>query len=705
MNRPAFLRVTYGIAAGDNDVAMFQPPPLAFHPPTFSGLRSPLPWVIVLISVVCTLAAWTVVREEARHHGQRVFHMRAEAFDRDLRTSLLDIQTRLRVNAARLAVNARASPAAWRESLTNMNLGPSHPGLKVVGFSSLEATTARTVQVFPRKGMHDTAVNYDLFSDDSLRTALAPVLTGGAQTTFAHSAPWIRADRAVRYLWMVVPVGPGNGANPPRGLMWVLVRMDELLTGIAGALHPHLHMSVHLGERSTPDSVLYDSRNITGMPAGDGATEFTHSAQIDLANALLTLRVGSDGGILDGHNPAAANLILAGGLAISALLFLITWYSASQARKARAQALRMASESSRVEARMQGIISTAMDAIVCVDTQQRITLFNSAAESIFGYRASEVLGQPLDLLIPAPQRGRHHDHMRRFGETGNTARSMGADIEVNGLRANGEVFPIDASISRLRDGEHIIFTVILRDISRRRQSEQALVHTQRSLETSNERLRQLSLHVETTREAERIRVAREIHDDLAATLTGIKMDLSAAREALRDDPQRTDQRLRASLALMDAAVLTTRRIINDLRPSILDNLGVWAAIEWLAGETGRRADIQCEAQIDPALEQLPMPPALSTALFRIVQEALNNVWHHADASRAVVRCAQSEGHLEVVVTDNGKGMDADALHRPGHWGLLGMEERARSHGGSITIDSAKGRGTSILVRFPLPASG
>jgi two-component system sensor histidine kinase UhpB len=156
------------------------------------------------------------------------------------------------------------------------------------------------------------------------------------------------------------------------------------------------------------------------------------------------------------------------------------------------------------------------------------------------------------------------------------------------------------------------------------------------------------------------------------------------------------------LKLIDSAVVATRRIINDLRPSILDNLGVWAAIEWQTNDTAKRAGIDCEVSIAEGLDNIPLTPALSTALFRIVQESLNNIRHHARANKAQVRCRCEGNDLAVEVRDDGVGFDLDDAGHAGHWGLIGMHERALAHGGMLEMSSARGAGTRVCVRFPLP---
>lgn len=677
--------------------AMSSLPSIRLLLPTRSGLRSPLPWVVLVVSGACALAAWAMLHTEARELGRRAFDQRTQHLVDDLQRRLNDIEQDLRGNATLLAFNGPRASQTWRAANEAMQLTQTYPGLEAVGYAPLHAHKAVNTLVHPEASAHRDARGYDLLSVPRLRAALPPLAEGRLRLRFIHTAPWLRPDPTTHYLWLAVPVGGGSGEGHVEGIEWALLRLDLLMQSLMDQSHANMDIELHSGEARVPGTLLFDSNSQQGVPA----SAFTRSTPIELDDASLTLTATSTRDFLAEFNSAKANLALAGALTISALLFLIAWYSATLAQRARDAARLMSSAHGRMEARLQGIIATAMDGIITVDEQQRITLFNAAAERIFGYRAQDMIGQPLDRLLPEALRAQHHEHVRRFGETGDSARAMGSDIAVTGVRANGEVFPIDASISRLKEGEHLLFTVILRDITRRRQAEEALTLSQRNLEHSNERLRRLSLHVETTREAERIRIAREIHDDLAATLTGIKMDLSAAGDVLRTDPARAEQRLRASLGLMDAAVMTTRRIINDLRPSILDNLGVWAAIEWLAAETARRAGIRCEAHVDPMLEEVLIEPAVSTALFRIVQEALNNVWRHAGARNAVVRCALNQGALEVQIQDDGCGMDADALRKSGHWGLLGMEERVRSHGGSISMDSVKDQGTSILVRIPL----
>jgi PAS domain S-box-containing protein len=224
---------------------------------------------------------------------------------------------------------------------------------------------------------------------------------------------------------------------------------------------------------------------------------------------------------------------------------------------------------------------------------------------------------------------------------------------------------------------------------------------QAELEASREKLRHLSRHLQSVRETERTRIAREIHDELGATLTAIKMDLKllAGEEDLL-----LAQALRNTIGLVDSAIQTVKKIATDLRPSILDNLGLWAAIEWQGQELLERVGVDYELQIDPQAHELKLDGDRATALFRIVQEALTNVVRHAQADKVTITVQRGRSEVLLEVRDNGKGMHQARLMDSKSWGLLGMYERVRHHGGDLKIDSAVGKGTTVWIRFPVEST-
>jgi PAS domain S-box-containing protein len=344
------------------------------------------------------------------------------------------------------------------------------------------------------------------------------------------------------------------------------------------------------------------------------------------------------------------------------------------------------------EAHLRGILDSAMDAIITVDEQQAIVLFNSAAERMFGYGHEEMIGEPLGRLIPERYRESHVAHVKAFGATGVTSRRMGGQRIVTGRRRNGEEFPIDASISQLVEGGEKFYTVILRDVSERLRAEEAL-------RQSKEELRELAAAVSTTREEEQSRIARELHDELAQAMSMLKMDVALLRGASPTEDADTLARLAKMERQIDTTIRAMRRIAADLRPLTLDDLGVFPAIESLVHDFQQRTGIGIELAIANPTRQLSV--AQATAVFRVVQESLTNVHKHARATHAEVSIGEEHDELVVTVADDGVGFPAAERRRTGGLGLMGVRERAYLLGGRCSIDSAPGEGTEIEVRIPL----
>jgi PAS domain S-box-containing protein len=221
------------------------------------------------------------------------------------------------------------------------------------------------------------------------------------------------------------------------------------------------------------------------------------------------------------------------------------------------------------------------------------------------------------------------------------------------------------------------------------------------LENSHERLRALAAHLQAAREEERTRVAREIHDELGQSMTGLKMDLSWLRKKLPKDQDALREKTDSMLGLMDQTIQSVRRISTDLRPGVLDDLGLAAAIEWQIHEFQKRTGIKC--QLAARLEDIHLDRPRSTALFRIFQETLTNITRHAHASRVRIKLAQTNGNVTLEVQDNGNGIPKTKLADTRSLGILGMRERALLLGGEVIINGARGKGTTVTARMPVEA--
>jgi len=379
-------------------------------------------------------------------------------------------------------------------------------------------------------------------------------------------------------------------------------------------------------------------------------------------------------------------------VATSAFMLLRARREASSARSEASVAI---NQSGVNEARMMAIIRSSMEAIITIDEQQRIVLFNPMAEQVFGCTAMEAIGASLERFIPERFRAAHARHVEQFGVTGVSDRQMGRQRVLSGLRANGEEFPIEASISQTRDGGARLYTVMLRDVTER-------VRAEHAQQRAREELRELSANLQKIREDEKTRIARELHDDLGQQLTALKMDISSVEETLGGSASElVRDHLQGMRRLIDATVASVRRIAADLRPVMLDDLGLIPAVEWLANDFTNRYGIDVERDIETG--DARFSPAGATALFRIVQEALTNVARHADATLVTLSLRAGDEAFVLRIADNGQGAHRDGELAGKSFGLLGIRERAHMLGGAVDIQTSQGNGFALSVTIPAEA--
>jgi two-component system sensor kinase len=388
---------------------------------------------------------------------------------------------------------------------------------------------------------------------------------------------------------------------------------------------------------------------------------------------------GGDRAWLMSLDLAADLAVLAAGLALVVILALRS--------QAQSEALDASHE------RLAAIVDSAMDAIITVDEEQNIVLFNRAAEEVFRCRREQVLGAPLDRFLPARFRGAHRNHIEHFGRTGITSRKMGDVTTLAALRADGsEEFPIEASISQASEGGKRYFTVILRDITRRKEAE-------RVLNSQREELRVLSAQVLEAREEEKTRIARELHDELGQMLTAAKMDLSALRARLPAG-ESADRAARIG-ELLDQTVGSMRRISADLRPLMLDDLGLADAAAWLVEEFAKRSGIAVHFERPEEFDPGAIDRALANTVYRALQESLTNIARHAGAKQAWVLLGARNGALHLEVEDDGRGISPADLAKAKSLGLKGMRERVAYLGGALEIERAARGGTRLRLQVPI----
>jgi PAS domain S-box-containing protein len=333
------------------------------------------------------------------------------------------------------------------------------------------------------------------------------------------------------------------------------------------------------------------------------------------------------------------------------------------------------------------LFEQAPQAVALLNVDHQVIRVNKEFTQVFGYTSQEVQGRNLtDLIVPEESQ---QDVQRK------------TDLVFGGQRVDADVIRRRKDGSRLHvsltgvpvsvPGRPIAAYAIYRDITKRKRAEE-------ELQGSLKQLRELAARLQSVREEERAMVAREIHDELGQALTAIKIDLASLIPRLGADQKEELEKAESILKLVDQTILSVRRIATELRPGILDDLGLVAAVEWAAEEFEVRTGTRIH--LDLPDDDIVIDPERATAIFRIFQETLTNVTRHAEATQVDVRLGREDGYIVLEVRDNGRGIGEEQLSAGGSLGILGMRERALLLGGALTISGAPGKGTLVTLRIP-----
>ncbi len=271
--------------------------------------------------------------------------------------------------------------------------------------------------------------------------------------------------------------------------------------------------------------------------------------------------------------------------------------------------------------------------------------------------------------------------------------------------ANKEKEYTDVDVQQLKLIMETVWNIVERKLAeerlRKAYDEMELLVEERTAELSsvNEQLRNLSVYLQNARENERTMIAREVHDELGQSLTALKIDLALLTKRLPADQRAVMEKAESMAQLIETTMQSVKKISTDLRPGILDHLGLTAAIEWQAEEFEKRTGIPCTAVFEP--EEIALDKDRTTTVFRIFQETLTNIARHAEATEVSVLLKKRSDRLMLQVTDDGKGISEKHVSDPKSLGLIGIRERVHYWGGSLTINGINNRGTTVTVQLPL----
>jgi PAS domain S-box-containing protein len=327
----------------------------------------------------------------------------------------------------------------------------------------------------------------------------------------------------------------------------------------------------------------------------------------------------------------------------------------------------------RASAWLVALLRSAMDAIIIMDSQRRIVLLNNEAERLFGLPAAQLLGQSMDALLAGGSRGRFR---RAAGNA--TSRQR---LQLDGIRG-GVRFRFDASLCAASDGIDSFVIASMQECA-----PLTLAGRRRAMSSQQ------------AYELEKRRVSRELYDELCQRLSVLKLDMDWLEKSLPADAKVSPERISHMQALLDSVILRTKSIASGLRPPLLDDFGLLAAVRWIAHAFEKRTSIQCEVSSNVAA--MAAGEAVDSAVYRVVQECLLNIERHAQASHVRITMQREGGRLEVLVRDDGIGMPSGCEYKPGCFGLVAMQERIYTLGGNIDIHSKEQQGSEIHVTIPI----
>lgn len=323
--------------------------------------------------------------------------------------------------------------------------------------------------------------------------------------------------------------------------------------------------------------------------------------------------------------------------------------------------------------RLRAVVDTAVDGIITIDDCGIIETVNPATAHMFGYSSSEMIGQNVSMLMPSPYHEEHDQYLCNYRAT-RVRKIIGVGREVEGLKKNGTVFPLDLAVSETNINGRRFFTGIVRDITERRQAEQALLESEAAIGT------------------ERSRIARDLHDSVTQTLFSASMIADVLPILWDSNPEAARDRLQELRELSRGALAEMRTLLLELRPDALEDAELDQLLQQLADATIGRFRMPVEIKIAGEINDLPSDWWI--VIYRIVQEALNNAGRHAEASQATVDIRSDGQGFELTIRDDGCGFDGNT-HKGGHFGLGNMRERADSIDATLVIESQPDQGTTI----------
>jgi PAS domain S-box-containing protein len=649
---------------------------------------------VVIVTLVSTLLSWRLAKLNERDHINRTARMAASTVSADL---ISDTNAWI-FGVVRLAKMWEIGEPAYAEWTVYANLYlEHHPGC--IAIEWLEPRyEERWVSRSPNKKLLLVK-----------GTAREKFLKSARQSSQATVSGLLDSPNGSKQWLVAVPIYQKDQFHGfVVGYFDVQHSFDSMFDDVKG-----LGFSIAIEENGVEGYRLAGSTS-------ENENEWAQSVDVPFPGATWRVKVWSRPEAMSELRSNMPLVTLLFGL-VTGLMLIVIAHTADRLR-AEVADRKHAQERLRVsQSQFSGILEIAAEAVVSTDAKQRITLYNHAAETIFGYTAGEAIGRSLDMLLPERFRTMHHKHISEFAQSEQRNRLMADRRRVIGLRKDGSEFYMSASVSQLEVAGDKIFTIICSDVTDQVRAEQALrsahdeleIRVQKrtaDLEASNrslqeeikvrrraeEEIEELSRRMMRIQEEERNKLARELHDGATQNLVTLSLHLGRLHNG-KANGETVAGTLEKCMGLAEECTNELRTVSYLLHPPLLEELGLSLALSSYVEGFGQRSGIAVSMKTSGDLDSLGFD--VNLAVFRIVQEALSNVHRHSQSSTAAVLVARDHNTLTLEITDQGCGMPSGTNHRG--VGLDSMGERARLLKGRLEITSGPG-GTSITAFLPLP---
>jgi PAS domain S-box-containing protein len=338
-------------------------------------------------------------------------------------------------------------------------------------------------------------------------------------------------------------------------------------------------------------------------------------------------------------------------------------------------------------------IDQVAESIFIINHDYIIEYVNPAFETMTGFARTDAVGKPVSILRSGLHDDAFYEDIRKKRMSGHVFKEV-----FTNRKKDGRIYLMEEIVTPIVDAQGTIthFVSTGRDVTDR-------VRTDKELRRSRRQLRALAARVNSVREEEQTRIAQVMHDELGQALTALKYDLAWLGSRIPGHSTSLQQKCDEMGSLVDATIASMRQIASELHPRLLDDLGLEPAVEWLVKNFQHHTGLRCE--LDSHLGEVALTPGLSTAVFRILQEALTNVARHAKATGVAIKLHWDKDDLVLVVRDDGRGISEQEVTGMKSLGILGMQERALAWGGTVSISGEAGQGTTLVARFPREHAG